>query len=870
MANANGSIDEIIGQEARNQVQETTNLLKLMVDEFKVAVTQAKSLNTEISNAKGLAQMTTALEKMNITTAKATEATNKAAVAYEKLRQQEQITATKLEQTATQQAKTDKEKVNIEKAKLDLRLKEEAAAQKAIANLSKETKAAEIQASAYIKLRDAHKLAEKAALEAGVTYGKNSTQFKLAAAESNNLRNQFVSLHQELGNNRDNVGNYGSAIGKVWGGIRQLAYILPGLGIAGIFNLAGEAIIYAADKLEIFKSGLNDVVDPLSAMNKAVEGSEYKNAVTSISSMKEEILLANKGFIDKTETLDKYNETLGKTIGKATDLNEAESLIVKNGSAYIRMTTLKAAANLALDEAAKEALKAEKMRLAMLNQTDRNGNVHAGGFKSLMMLFTEGLGSDEENMNKQVKKIENKGKELENVGKGLLDEAAKVASTYNMDYYGGDIKHPTTAKPKEVNRIDDIKKEYEKEKLAIEKKFDDGFILEVDYRNKLIELDNKYATTKIDSIDKLSKKEQESAVSFEETLRKSNNQNLKAIEDYYKNVTKDLEEYDKFVSKLNKEKEKDDKEASDNFQKLEDEDLKYMKGNASNIIKANKDKNDEIIKAEKAAAEKKKAYLEAYLQIFQASLDIIGSISDGLAAKEMQRLDARDKALSESYKNELRFIEQSGFSNEQKEKKKAKLAAETEAKQKQIDRDRVTALRKQAVLNKALSIVSIIAKTAEAIMANLSIPIYGEIKAAAAAAIGAAELAAVIATPLPQYAKGRKGGKAEHAIVGEIGQEAIVTTDGKVTLTPSTPSLAYIPQGADVIPHNELIKNSAYVALAKQGTVTTDKLQMALIAEFEKNTEKIDELINVTKSKNLTATYNGLGGFESYKQANIR
>ena len=156
----------------------------------------------------------------------------------------------------------------------------------------------------------------------------------------------------------------------------------------------------------------------------------------------------------------------------------------------------------------------------------------------------------------------------------------------------------------------------------------------------------------------------------------------------------------------------------------------------------------------------KKINLEAYLQIFQASLDIIGSISDGLAAKEMQRLDARDKALSESYKNELRFIEQSGFSNEQKEKKKAKLAAENEAKQKQIDKERVTALRKQAALNKALSIVSIIAKTAEGIMSALLIPIYGEIKAIAVAATGAAELAAVIATPRPQYAKGRKGGKA--------------------------------------------------------------------------------------------------------------
>jgi hypothetical protein len=262
--------------------------------------------------------------------------------------------------------------------------------------------------------------------------------------------------------------------------------------------------------------------------------------------------------------------------------------------------------------------------------------------------------------------------------------------------------------------------------------------------------------------------------------------------------------------------------------------------------------------------------LNAIVQITNDATSALSAISDAITERELLAIDKRDKALKLLYDNELRFIENSGFSSAEKEKQKQKLQAQTEAKQKQIDRDRVTALRKQAALNKALSIVNIIAKTAEAVMANLSIPGYGQIMAAVAAALGAAELAKVIATPLPQYAKGRKGGKAEHAIVGEIGQEAIVTTDGKVTLTPSTPSLAYIPQGADVIPHNELIKNSAYVALARQGTVTTDKLQMALIAEFERNTEKIDELISVTKSKNLTATYNGLGAFESYKQANIR
>jgi hypothetical protein len=45
---------------------------------------------------------------------------------------------------------------------------------------------------------------------------------------------------------------------------------------------------------------------------------------------------------------------------------------------------------------------------------------------------------------------------------------------------------------------------------------------------------------------------------------------------------------------------------------------------------------------------------------------------------------------------------------------------------------------------------------------------------------------------------------------------------------------------------------------------------MALIDEFERNTNEIKELKEIMKSKNLTATYNGLGAFESYKQANIR
>lgn len=807
MANANGSIDEIIGQEARNQVQETTNLLKLMVDEFKVAVTQAKTLNTEISNAKGLAQMTTALEKMNITTAKATEATNKAAVAYEKLRQQEQITATKLEQTATQQAKTDKEKVNIEKAKLDLRLKEEAAAQKAIANLAKETKAAEIQASAYIKLREAHKLAEKVALEAGVTYGKNSEQFKLAAAESNKLRDQFVGLHKELGNNRDNVGNYGSAIGKVWGGIRQLAYILPGLGIAGIFNLAGEAVIALASNIIDFNTALSESDK---ALMKIREQSQ-KTISDEVSKSKVLLDIATNTNLRYNEREQAYKKLQQMYPDYLQNMSTEEAL---GGDLILAYEGI----SLAIERTAKKratysALEAELSKESQLQAKVDLMNRASNG---KTFLYYEQYQKEQAEANLSVQKelvseLRNQILLQDEIEKGAFAINDEVRKAQQLSYLKGgkDPKKPTVKKEEKI-------------------------IKQIEIHVKWIE-DNLPSTGLSPAT-------------------------VKALGDAYKGMFESI----------------NDDIAAEYPQGLGDPEaaqLNLQLSERANQKRIEADKNKIAKEANEVRIQKTKEMLDDIVKITNDVGLALSAISDAITERELLAIDKRDKALKLLYDNELRWIEDSGFSSSEKEKKKAKLLAETEAKQKQIDRDRVTALRKQAKLQKALDINSLIGSTAVAVMSALGAKPYTPaniILASAAAFTGAAQLAAVIATPLPQYAKGRKGGKAEHAIVGEIGQEAIVTTDGKVTLTPSTPSLAYIPQGADVIPHNELIKNSAYVALAKQGTVTTDKLQMALIAEFEKNTEKIDELINVTKSKNLTATYNGLGGFESYKQANIR
>ena len=759
MANANGSIDEIIGQEAIKQIDDATAKMGTLLTTFKESVTAVNLMNDALNKAGSGGS---GLKK----------ATNEFAE-FEKVEK-------KLIET-TRQYGTEINNLKV--------LTTQAAAQnKAQAQSTVALKGSYNELQANMQLLIAKYKALSAEMRSGAI-GKG-LQADIAMANKS-----LKDLDAGLGNMQRNVGNYGSALSKVWGGIRQIAYILPGLGIAGIFNLAGEAAID----------------------------------------------LVAKGTMSKSEALKLYNETLGESAGKVKTWEEAEDKIKTKLPAYIKFITIKAQANAFLATSAQLAADAQKEIIDPSFLTKMEG---------LATAFRTGKGwGDAIESEARVKagaKMELSKKYLEEFKK-LYEDYNKVLKDNNLtdtpDKVVPEPKKPTVKK--EVNRIDVAKKEYEEELKVAKTAYNNGLMSYLDYQLRLLEIakDGAIARSKIT---KLTQKENESDADFQ--LR---------ISETYSGALKGLSEVGGSAVK-----------------RLSDESKKNVADAAKNIVKDAK-KIELAFSSFTLTITKDKASLKEWATALKEILDnasqaIIG-LEDAITERRLLDIDKREKALKESNEKELRWIENSGYSSSEKEKQKQKLAAETELKQKKIDRDRVTALRKQAKLNRDISIIEIIANTSMAISRHLKSPYpINLVEMASDAVIGAAQIAKVLATPLPQYAKGRKGGKAEHAIVGEIGQEAIVTTDGKVTLTPSTPSLAYIPQGADVIPHNELIKNSAYVALARQGTVTTDKLQMALIAEFEKNTEKIDELINVTKSKNLTATYNGLGGFESYKQANIR
>jgi hypothetical protein len=119
-------------------------------------------------------------------------------------------------------------------------------------------------------------------------------------------------------------------------------------------------------------------------------------------------------------------------------------------------------------------------------------------------------------------------------------------------------------------------------------------------------------------------------------------------------------------------------------------------------------------------------------------------------------------------------------------------AAEKEYREKEFRANQL-----QAVANVVFNTAPIIAKYAAGVVtAPLAI---------IAAAAAAAQIIAIYAQPVPEFAEGTKGKPFKgRAIVGEQGTEKVVTQSGKVYYTPGVATLAQFDEPVQIIPNNQL------------------------------------------------------------------
>jgi hypothetical protein len=147
--------------------------------------------------------------------------------------------------------------------------------------------------------------------------------------------------------------------------------------------------------------------------------------------------------------------------------------------------------------------------------------------------------------------------------------------------------------------------------------------------------------------------------------------------------------------------------------------------------------------------------------------------------------------------------------------------------------------RKAAIAEKASAVFSIALDTAKGVMkatAALMIPLIPFIIAA-----GAVQLAAVIAKPIPQYAKGTHSASGGKSIVGEYGSELMISPSGQIGLSPDEATLMDIQRGTKIIPSDETkrILNAATNAKNNGSDATQERRHKELLNTIKNKREII-------------------------------
>lgn len=100
---------------------------------------------------------------------------------------------------------------------------------------------------------------------------KDDPSVKAALLEYENTSTVLSQVDKQLDKVSGGANAFGRNLGHAFGQLRTLAYILPGLGIAGIFNLAFEAIGKVVEQLDLFGSAADKYIDSQIAINKALQ-----------------------------------------------------------------------------------------------------------------------------------------------------------------------------------------------------------------------------------------------------------------------------------------------------------------------------------------------------------------------------------------------------------------------------------------------------------------------------------------------------------------------------------------------------------------------------------------------------------------------
>lgn len=252
------------------------------------------------------------------------------------------------------------------------------------------------------------------------------------------------------------------------------------LGIT-FLTIYGREFVAWINTLTKGKSSIDSVKESQEALNDALESSDYKKAVKNVLSLKTNIDLAKKGMIDAKDVVEEYNKSIGKAVGTAKDLNEVEQLLVQNANDYVQMMLYKAAANLALDKAAQEALESaqEQMKLedelesvrekilAKEASGDTALSAGRGGASEYALLL-----KDRALLTSELNKMKSEGERAIAERNRIFKALQKKAASFGLDMFlneGSGGKKAVSNRQALLDKIAALDKEYARKRLNSDK-----------------------------------------------------------------------------------------------------------------------------------------------------------------------------------------------------------------------------------------------------------------------------------------------------------------------------------------------------------------------------------------------------------------
>lgn len=247
-------------------------------------------------------------------------------------------------------------------------------------------------------------------------------------------------------------------------------------------------------------------------------------------------------------------------------------------------------------------------------------------------------------------------------------------------------------------------------------------------------------------------------------------------------------------------------ELLDTFQFTEKEKAGLIEKLADFEQKKSKDTADQKKKDDDEVLAKKKRNIELEKQLAKEAYDAIIAIVDGQYTKQINALQDKQDANTAVYDQEVQHIQDSTLAEEEKSNKLKVLQAEKQAQDDQFNIKKKLVQEQQARFDKAAGIATIAISTAAAIIKQLAATPFpaGALTVALVAAVGAAQLAKAIATPIPKYEKGTDYAKGGLSLVSEKGSEFAIEPGGNAFLTPDTATIMNIKKGTKIYSHNHL------------------------------------------------------------------